>query len=29
MQLRMAGFALLWYVGISVWETSATSAFPI
>lgn len=29
MQLRTAGFASLWYVVISVWETSATSAFPI
>lgn len=27
MQLRTAGSASLWYVVISVWETSATSAF--
>ncbi len=29
MQLRTAGFASLWYVVISVWDTSAISAFPI
>lgn len=28
MQLRTADFASLWYVVISVWDMSATSAFP-